>query len=91
MAIILWLITKTPDIAILFAIAADGLAAVPTVIKAWRNPKTESVWVYVGGTFTSIAAYTAINLWTFPSYAFPSYIIILNLIVIFGIKRHKSK
>ena len=91
LALVLWYITKVPDIAILFAIATDALAGVPTVIKAWRNPETETIWVYVGGAFTSIAAYTAINTWTFSSYAFPTYIFILNLIIIFGIKRRRLK
>ncbi len=87
LAIIMWYITKTPEIAIFFAIAADALAAIPTVIKSWKSPKTESVWVYASGAFTSVAAYTAINLWTFASYAFPTYILVLNLVIIFGITR----
>ncbi len=89
-ALLLWYITKTPDIAILFSIAADGLAGMPTIIKAWRNPETESVWIYASGTFSAVAAYTAINAWTFSAYAFPTYLLILNLIITFTVKRGKA-
>lgn len=87
LALILWYVTKAPDLAILFSIAADGLAGIPTVIKSWRHPETESVWIYVGGAITSVAAYTAINAWSFSAYAFPTYILLLNLIIIYGITR----
>lgn len=89
-AILLWYITKAPDIAILFSIAADGLAGMPTIIKARRNPKTESIWIYASGAFSAITAYTAINVWTFSAYAFPTYLLILNLIIIFTVKHGKA-
>jgi hypothetical protein len=47
LALLLWRITKDPIIAIWFAIASDGSAAIPTIIKSWRYPDTESVEVYI--------------------------------------------
>ncbi|HLO13486.1 MAG TPA: hypothetical protein VK206_01565, partial [Anaerolineales bacterium] len=40
----LWLITKVGNVAIIFSILADGLAAVPTIRKAYYYPETEIAW-----------------------------------------------
>src|SRR5208283_2829807 len=44
LALVLWYVTKDPNVAIAFAIASDGLAAIPTLTKAWNHPETESAW-----------------------------------------------
>lgn len=66
----LWLITKEGNVAIFFSIVADGLAAVPTIVKAYRYPETEIGWVWL----------TVVD-WTFAHYGFPLYIILVNLII----------
>ena len=42
LALALGAVTREPNVAILFAIASDALAGVPTVIKSWRHPESES-------------------------------------------------
>ena len=44
LALVLWALTKDPVIAIIFAIIADGLAALPTLVKSWAHPETETSW-----------------------------------------------
>ena len=82
LAIILWIITKEPDVAILFAIASDGLAAIPTLIKAWHHPETESSWPYTVGFVSALSSFAAAKLWTFSEYAFPIYLIIINILLV---------
>src|SRR5688572_21588753 len=41
-ALILWAVTKQPSVAILVAILSDALAGVPTFIKSWKYPETET-------------------------------------------------
>lgn len=81
LALILWLITKNPSIAILFAIAADALAAVPTIVKGWKHPKTESSYAYAPSIINALTAFTVITTWTFPEYAFPAYLVVVNIIL----------
>ena len=38
LGLILWLITKVGNIAITFSIMADALAAIPTLVKAYKHP-----------------------------------------------------
>jgi hypothetical protein len=89
LALILWAITKEPVIAIIFSIVSDGLAAVPTAIKAWFYPETEDVSPYTTGLFCVITSFAAIKQWNFSSYAFPVYLVIVNCFLIFFITRKK--
>jgi len=89
LAIVLWLITKEPNVAIVLAIASDALASVPTLIKAWHHPETESLWVYVTGVFSGIASFGAAKIWTFSEYAFPAYLIIISILLISSLYRKK--
>jgi hypothetical protein len=47
LALILWWITKEPNIAIMLAILSDILAAIPTLVKTWKFPETESGVLFV--------------------------------------------
>jgi uncharacterized membrane protein len=40
--LVLWFITKSGNIAIIFSILADALAALPTVVKSFNYPEAES-------------------------------------------------
>ena len=45
---VVWLVTRNGVLAISAAIAADFLAGVPTLMKSWTHPETETVHSYVG-------------------------------------------
>jgi len=89
LALVLWLATKDPNIAILFSIASDGLASVPTLTKAWAHPETESVWLYVVGVFNPFTALAAATAVTFVQYAFPIYLIIINIMLSLSVYNKK--
>ena len=89
LALILWGITKNPDVAIFFAIASDGLATIPTVTKAWTNPETEFGLPFLSGIFGGTTGFLAIKIWTFSSYAFPTYLVLANIVILFSIYRKK--
>ena len=85
LALVMWWLTKDPNVAIVFAIASDALASIPTITKAWTNPETESIWPYVVGVFGAASSLVVATLWTFSAYAFPSYLIITNILVLLAI------
>ena len=89
LALVLWWITKIPDIAIIFAVASDGLAATPTLIKAWRYPETENAGPFTTGLFSSLTSFAAIKVWTFAAYAFPVYLVAINTSIALVIYRKK--
>ncbi len=91
LALILWFVTKDPNIAIIFAIASDALASVPTLTKAWNHPETEIAWPFLVGVFNAATSFSAIVIWTFSSYAFPAYLMIINLLLFVSLYGKKVK
>lgn len=89
LALVLWAATKDPLAAIMLAIASDTLACVPTVVKAWSHPETESGVPYLAGLFNSFTSFAAINSWNFASYGFPVYLALANSALIFSVYRRK--
>ncbi|OIP97742.1 hypothetical protein AUK40_02620 [Candidatus Wirthbacteria bacterium CG2_30_54_11] len=79
LAMVLWAITRQPEVAIVFAILSDAFAAIPTLMKSWTHPETESIGPFIGGVLSQSTAFFAIQTWTLTSVAFPSYLVILNL------------
>ena len=88
-ALIMWWLTKDPNIAIVFAIASDALASIPTIMKARTNPETESVWPFLIGTFGAVSSLVIATLWTFSEYAFPIYLIVVNIMVVLALYKRR--
>lgn len=89
LALILWLITKEPNVAIVFAILSDGFAAIPTLVKSWKYPETESGLAYVGGFISAATGFFAIKHFGFSESAFIIYLTILSTGLIFAIYRKR--
>jgi hypothetical protein len=93
LGIILWFTTKVGNVAILFSIIADGLAAIPTIIKSYYHPESESHLIYTLGVVNAGIGLLAIQSWNFEHWGFPAYLLGVNLIlaVLIGFKIGKSK
>ena len=79
--LILWLITRIGIVAIIFSIAADALAGIPTVVKSYRFPETESAWPYFAASISAMFTLLTINQWSFAEYGFSLYILVLTLTI----------
>jgi hypothetical protein len=88
-ALILYIFTHNLGISIFFAILSDGLAAIPTIVKSWKFPETESSVAYTTGMFSNILALLIIKNWIFTIYSFSIYNIIINLALVSCIYRKK--
>ena len=74
-----WLGAHSPILAILLAAIADLLATLPTIIKAWKYPETETVYTYFIGLFSSSIILPAIPIWNMENSAFQIYLLIANV------------
>lgn len=83
MGLLLWHFTKIGNIAIVFAILADGLAAIPTIRKTYTYPESEEAFVYIAGNINMLIGLAVIRTWNFEQWAFPVYILLVNFILIF--------
>jgi len=71
----LWFMTREGNIAIFFSIMADALAALPTIVKSYSYPNTESSSAFLTGAANAAITLLTIDRWTFPHYGFPLYIL----------------
>jgi hypothetical protein len=78
LGLLLWAVTSDANLAIMFAIIADLLAAVPTIIKAWNRPETESGTLFWLGIVNGAIGLLIVDSWTFENYAFIGYILLIN-------------
>lgn len=86
LALVLWYITKIGNIAILFGIISDGLAAIPTIRKAFLYPETENDIEFMMGGTNAVITLLTIRTWNFQHFGFPVYILIVNLILVTSIR-----
>ncbi len=75
---VVWLVTRNGVLAISAAIAADFLAGLPTVMKSWTYPETETVYSYVGAVVSMAIVLLTITDWTFEVAAFPAFIVCMG-------------
>ena len=85
LALIFYVFTHNSAISILFAILADLLAAIPTIIKSWRFPETETWIVYLMAALANIFGLLIIKNWSFSIYSLGIYFVLMNLVIIFAI------
>ena len=88
-ALVLWVLTHKADISIIFAILSDTLAAIPTLIKSWKFPETETIIGYIPGILNNILGLLVIQSWNFSIYSFGIYFILLNSTLVVFILRKK--
>jgi hypothetical protein len=79
--LLLWMITKVGNVAIFFSIVADGFAAVPTIIKAYKYPDTELAWPWIATSFGVVLTLLTIKGLTFANSGFIVYIFLLDTLI----------
>ena len=79
--LLLWVITKEGNIAILFSILSDGLAALPTILKSYTDPDSESPTIFLCGTINALLGILTIKTWNFQTYAFPMYLLFMDTLI----------
>ncbi|MCX6791908.1 MAG: hypothetical protein NT149_02620, partial [Candidatus Gottesmanbacteria bacterium] len=84
--LLLWLATRVGNIAIIFSILADVLAAVPTIIKSYRAPQSESYGIYFAGLIGVVITLLTITTWNFATWGFPIYLVVINFLLFVLIK-----
>lgn len=81
LGLILWLVTKVGNIAITFSIVADALAAIPTLVKAYKYPDTELAWPWIATVVGVVLTLLTLKELTFANSGFIIYILIVNTII----------
>lgn len=91
LAVAVWLLADSPVLAILLAAAADLFATVPTVLKAWKYPETETLYTYLVGLLTASIVLPAIPAWNIENASFQIYLLIANAALFVAVIRKRVK
>jgi len=83
LAVLVWFVSGSGMLAIVFAILADFIAALPTFRKAIFYPSSESYVVFLFGIVNAALVILTIGNWDFATYAFPVYILAFNILIVF--------
>lgn len=88
LGLLLWAITSTPNLAIVFSIVADFAAGLPTLIKSFKHPETESWQAYAVSAFGFGVGVLSIHSWTFANYSFVSYLLLNETVMaVFSVRK----
>jgi len=79
--LVLWQITKVGNVAIFFSILADGLAAVPTIVKSYKYPDTELAWPWISTPIGVLLTLLTLKELTFANSGFIIYIFLVDSII----------
>jgi len=69
-ALCFWQLADAPLVAVLLATTANAFASVPTFVKAWNYPETESRLIFITSFLSAILIIPAIPVWTIANAAF---------------------
>jgi hypothetical protein len=82
LGLILWQVLDMPVIALVCAIVADFSFGFPTVIKTYKNPATETSFVWLMSSVSGFLSLLAIQNFSFHETAYPFYLFIFDTMVL---------
>ena len=90
-AFAVWGALDAPLLAILFAAIGDGFASLPTIIKAWNYPETETRVAYITSLVSVILVIPSIPEWNIENSAFQIYLLIVNTLLLIAVYRKRLR
>ncbi|MFT5280856.1 MAG: hypothetical protein ACI9AR_000292 [Flavobacteriaceae bacterium] len=82
LGLVLWQALDIPLIALVSAILADFFFGLPTIIKTFKDPKTETPFVWITATISGLLSLFAAQNFSFHEIAYPLYLFIFDIIVL---------
>lgn len=82
LGLILWQTLHLPILALISAIIADFLFGLPTIIKTYKDPLSETYFVWLTATISGALSLLAVQGFLFSEVAYPLYLLIFDLSVL---------
>lgn len=89
LALVAWLLFDIPAYAVLMAAFADFLAALPTIVKAWKFPETETGLAYITSLISVLLVLPSIGTWNLENASFQVYLLVVNVMLIVAVYRKR--
>jgi hypothetical protein len=88
-ALVVWLLIDSPILAILLAVIGDAFAALPTIVKAWKHPETESGTIFITSLISVLLIMPSIPKWDVVNSGFQIYLFLVDVALILAIYRKR--
>lgn len=82
LGLILWQVSGEPIVAIIFAVIADFCFGVPTIIKTYKNPQSETYFAWLASVVAELLALFAVKHYVFSELVYPVYLLIFDAFVL---------
>ncbi len=82
LGIILWQTFNLPIIAILCAVFADLFFGIPTIIKAYKNPKSETYLAWLSCSIAGLLSLFAVGSYVITEFLYPLYLFIFDTLIL---------
>jgi hypothetical protein len=90
-SLILWLLLRSPQVALVINLIIDLFGVLPTLRNAWHRPQDEDLTGWLMFTVGNCLNVLAINRWTWEIAIYPLYISVANAAVLFLLLRRPKK
>ena len=81
-SIILWVIFKSPIIALITSLFSDMFAIIPTIKKSYLRPQDENMWAWLGTGIADSTNLFAAERMSFGILVYPAYMVVVDFIVV---------
>ena len=89
--VILWQTMNIPLLAIICAIIADFAFGIPTIIKTYKNPKSEIYLAWLACSISGLLSLFAINTFKITEFLYPLYLFMFDTTVLMIVLLSKKK
>ncbi len=90
-SLILWVLLRSPQVALVINLIIDLFGALPTIRNAWHRPQDEDLTSWLIFTVGNALNVLAIDRWTWEIASYPLYITFANAIVLSLLLRPRQK
>jgi hypothetical protein len=77
---LLWAATGNTLVALHLSVVADTIAFIPTLVKTWRRPHSETPIFFVIGTVAPVLNIFAAGQYSYAVLLYPVYLVVMNLL-----------
>lgn len=82
MGLLLWQTLHMPVLALVCAIIADLAFGIPTIIKTYQDPASETPFVWIMASISGMLSMLTISVWAFYEVAYPLYLLLFDSLVL---------
>ena len=89
--IILWQVLDSPAIAVIATVVADFIGGIPTLLHSWKKPQEETWITFFISFMGAVCTLLVISDWRITSFAYPFFLVVINLVFtsVIILRKHK--